>query len=116
MFSCKNPNREEFIGKWESEDKAMIVLNEDNTCVLRNLDATKIWGAKNDSEIKEINSTGKWEFVSPDKLSRRYRIYIHYDKGHFPLFMMGTGLTGYFRPWKLFDYIGDPDDMNLYEF
>jgi hypothetical protein len=29
---------------------------------------------------------------------------------------MGTGMTGYFRPWKLFNYIGDPDDMNLYEF
>jgi hypothetical protein len=29
---------------------------------------------------------------------------------------MGTGMTGYFRPWKLFSYIGDPDDMNLYEF
>jgi hypothetical protein len=25
-------------------------------------------------------------------------------------------MTGYFRPWKLCVFIGDPDDMNLYEF
>ena len=96
--------------------KAMIILNEDSTCILQNVDAIKIWGDRNDFEIKKINSAGKWKFVSPGRLYHSYHIYIDYDKGHFPLFIMGTGMTGYFRPWKLFDYIGDPDDMNLYEF
>jgi hypothetical protein len=112
MFSCKKPVRKEFTGNWESNDNAMIVLNEDSTCIIRNMDATKIWSGRNDS----INSTGKWEFISPDKYSSYYCIYVDSNKGGFPLYVMGTGMTGYFRPWKLCIFIGDPDDMNLYEF
>jgi hypothetical protein len=112
MNSCKKPVNKEFIGKWESDDKAMIVLNEDNTCTIRNMNATKIWSGRNDS----INGMGKWKFIPPDKWSSHYCIYINSNKGSFPLYVMGTGMTGYFRPWKLFMYIGDPDDMNLYEF
>ncbi|MDR2119510.1 MAG: hypothetical protein LBP64_01365 [Tannerella sp.] len=117
LFSCKEPVGEEFAGKWEAGDGAVIVLNEDSTCIVRNLDPAKIRVSKNDSATKErINGAGKWELIRPNKYSGHYCIYIDSNKGGFPLCVMGTGLTGYFRPWKLCIYIGDPDDMNLYEF
>jgi hypothetical protein len=116
MFSCKKPVRNEFTGKWESGDKAMIVLNEDSTCIVRNFDLTKIWGNYNEPAIKEkLNGTGKWEFISPTMSSCHVYISIT-GKGGFPLYVEGTGMTGYFRPWKLIIYIGNPDNMNLYEF
>jgi hypothetical protein len=111
-FSCRKPDRKEFAGRWESGDKAMIVLHEDHTCFIRNMDASKIWSHRNDS----INGTGKWEFIPPDKFSAHYCIYVDLNKIHFPLYVTGAGMTGYFIPWKLFMYIGDPDDMNLLEF
>jgi hypothetical protein len=115
IFSCKKPDRKEFIGKWESDEKAMIVLNKDSTCIIQNFDLEKIWG--NEPAIKEkLNGKGKWKFIHPDKYSGHYCIYVDSNMGSFPLYVMGTGMTGYFRPWKLFKYIGDPDDMNLYEF
>jgi hypothetical protein len=114
MFSCKKPDREEFIGKWESEDKAMIVLNEDGTCIVQNIDSVKFWNNHHNSTIKKPDGTGKWKFASSAMFD--YCIFIELDKVHFRLDVVGTGHTGYFRPWKLFIYIGDPDDMNLYEF
>jgi hypothetical protein len=116
MFSCKKPDRKEFLGKWESDDKAMIILNEDSTCIVQNFDMEKIWGSYNEPAIKEkLNGKGKWKFVHPTKYLSHYCIYVDL-KGSFPLCVTGTGMTGYFRPWKLFIYIGDPDNMNLYEF
>jgi hypothetical protein len=114
-FSCKNPDREEFIGKWLSDDEAMIILYADSACIVRNLDPVKLqW---NNSGIKEkINDAGTWELASPDRLSGDYRIYIDITGVVFPVEIIGTGHTGYFRPWKLCIYIGDPDDMNFYEF
>jgi hypothetical protein len=115
VFSCKKPVREEFTGKWVSEDKAMIILNEDSTCILQNIDPVKIWDS--DSATKgKINGAGKWKFSPPDKWSGHYCIYVDSNKGSFPLYVMGIGHTGYFRPWKLFNFIGDPDNMDLYEF
>jgi hypothetical protein len=57
MFSCKKPDRKEFIGKWESDDKAMIVLNKDSTCIVQNVDMEKIWGSYNDPAIV-LNGNG----------------------------------------------------------
>jgi hypothetical protein len=109
----------ELTGNWKSADGASIILNKDSTCILKNVvDPIKNWETGHDSlVITKINTSGKWKLQQPTKYYRYYCVYIVSEEGRgFLINVEGSGLTGYFKPWKLVVYIGDPDGLNFCEF
>ena len=78
------------------------------------------WIIKNpfSEEKVSLSGEGQWRIRTKDSNGYdQYNIAI-YLKGviYFSLFISGEGLLDNKPPWYLFDYIGDPDELNLYKF
>ena len=83
--------------------------------MLKNIHNTYIDINSND---KPLNYEGKWILREKDDLEYdKYNIRIE-KKGIFLIifYISGERLFGYASPWYLFQYIGDPDELNLYKF
>lgn len=107
----------DFVGLWHSDEGGVIILNEDSTCVIQNLNG-KYFGY-NDS----LSYSGKW--LLREKDDNGYDVYnieiwsqdeLGYTSLYISLKITGEGLFGTSPPWSLFQYIGDPDEINKYRF
>ncbi len=108
--------RDSLIGSWESGDGCRIVLNEDSTCCVQDLDLSKLFKESNDTCL---TFTGTWEFRKHNDLGdKEHNIVIREDSLYLyiSLFISGYGIRGNRPPWYLYQSIGDPDEMNHYKF
>ncbi|MCD8556898.1 MAG: hypothetical protein LRY59_09850 [Bacteroides graminisolvens] len=112
LSSCTNecPTSNYFVGTWESNLGGQIILNADSSCIIQNV---------NDISGTQKSFQGKWLFRKKDDLDEnRYNISIREEDGggYLVFYISGKGLFGNQSPWCIFQYIGDPDDFNKYEF
>ena len=115
---CNNskPTSQDFIGTWVSEDGGEIIFKEDSICIVKGIYAKQINPFS--EEKVSLSGEGQWRIRTKDSNGYdKYNIAI-YLKGviYFSLFISGEGLLDNKPPWYLFDYIGDPDELNLYKF
>ncbi|EOA51788.1 hypothetical protein KSZ28_05820 [Bacteroides salyersiae] len=108
----KKPTLVDFIGIWKSSTGGEIILQEDSICVIKNI----IYSGYLCTEM--LSYKGKWEFRDKDDLgNKQYNIIISKEGVLFMCFYIsGEGLFNNTPPWYLFQYIGDPDELNLYKF
>ena len=78
------------------------------------------WIIKNpfSEEKASLSGEGQWRIRTKDSNGYdQYNIAIYLKEViYFSLFISGEGLLDNRPPWYLFDYIGDPDELNLYKF
>lgn len=135
LQSCKknNPNEDDFVGLWVADNGASVQFMKDKTFIARKIDFSKIYYEK-EFEYKKIDFKGKWRLVNyPQKIGtivlQSESTYSDYgikhtylvngkEKSHKVGFSFEIGGRGLLHkpPWLLFIWIGDPDDMNKYEF
>lgn len=118
LNGCSNPKPtfQDFVGIWVSEDGGEIIFKEDSTCIVKELYAKQI--SPFSEEKTSLSGEGQWRIRTKDSNGYdQYNIAINL-KGviYFSLFISGEGLLDNRPPWYLFDYIGDPDELNLYKF
>lgn len=116
-YGCHTePTRDSLIGSWESSDGCEIVLNEDSTCFVKDLDLSKLFKESNDTCLTFM---GTWKYRRQNDLGdKEYNIVIREDSMYLyiPLSISGHGICGNKPPWYLYQSIGDPDEMNQYKF
>ena len=123
-------------GTWRSDDGALIVLNEDGTFIAKGINYFVVSGSKLFNG-KKIDLSGEWQigktgnqekksvelisnstykdfdvhktYVDENGLEQSYKIYCTFQ-------VYESGLFNNKPPYSLFVYIGDPDDMNKYNF
>ena len=113
---CSNPKPtfQDFIGTWVSEDGAEITLQKDSTCIYKNIPIEYI---EISIDKDSLNNTGKWYLKKDDLGYNGYYIDIRQkETPYMTLYISGGGLLDNTPPWFLFQYIGDPDELNLYKF
>ncbi len=127
-LSAPVPQWEEMIGTYEAEDGAMIVLKEDSTIVLLNIDWSRVMNKIN--TVYTAEEIGKWQFNEyyPDEYWDYYGLevslrpsWIHRwttseDREYINIWIEGERVLGYFPPWTIYTELGDPDEMNRYYF
>ena len=115
LLSCSNPKpeRKDFIGTWKSDDGAMFQLHEDGSITAKQINLSKIF-FEDEMQANKLDFTGKWEFAT-DNYQRRI-IKVTAGKYTFSFNITGQGITENKPPWYLFAWIGDPDEMDKYEF
>ena len=116
LNGCSNPKPtfQDFIGTWVSEDGGEIILRDDSTCILKNIPAQYV-NRYTDTDF--FSNTGKWNLEKNDLGYDGYNIRIGHERLLYIIFYVsGEGLFNNTPPWYLFQYIGDPDELNLYKF
>lgn len=129
-------SKRDLEGTWESDDGALIVLSEDGTFATKGINYFVVSGSKLFNG-KKIDLSGEWQigkignqenkavklisnstykdfgihktYVDKNGLEQSYKIYCTFQ-------VYESGLFNNKTPYSLFVYIGDPDDMNKYNF
>jgi len=126
MYSCSpEPKTNDFIGTWNSSDGASIKLYENEVCEITNLNYKKIYSFNDTPSV--LHCKGVWNFknVNDEPViditykkggTYTYNGQIRHNLSGFHLSISGEGFFENRPPWKLFVFVGDPDDMNKYEF
>ncbi len=115
-----------FVGTWQSEDNAKIILNKNGKGELFNFNYENVNSIANKDSI--LNGACEWKFEQINGSSNQVVI-TYYDGGTIQYLdkivqtnlkinfqIEGTGLFGNKPPWNLYVFIGDPDDLNKYLF
>lgn len=110
--SGQEPMQDDFIGVWKSSDGSTIELKEENQFEAINFNLSNI--IKTENLSKESNLLGKWELAT-DNYGEQV-VKIKAENYRFKFNISGQGLLKKKPPWKLYIFIGDPDEMNKYEF
>ena len=115
LQSCDgiHPKPKDFIGSWKSDDGAIIELEKDSSFIAKQVNLSNIFFDKDNRNIK-IDFEGRWEFTTDYK--KKKIIKINSNKYSFSFEISGQGILERKPPWDLYIWIGDPDDMNKYEF
>lgn len=133
MISCnKKVNEKDLVGIWEAKDGATIELKPDKSFSGSNIDFGKIEFPEKEFANKKVTFDGNWKLTEYSKSielvsGSTYADYgienTYLDNGikkshrlGFSFIIEGSGLLQNSPPWKLVVYIGDPDEMNKYEF
>ena len=112
--SCENKGTTfyDWVGTWVSSDNAKIILKEDSSCVVDNLKGA-YFGYEGDLYLEGTWSVKKGVFPIVSEIS----ISSNNGEGmYITFYASGEGLLGNKPPWHLFQYIGDPDELNKYRF
>ncbi|ROH99387.1 hypothetical protein [Chryseobacterium daecheongense] len=126
LMNCSKPKieKEHFIGKWKSDDGAVITLNENGTCTLQNINHY-IFSSFPENNNKKLNTNGTWNMVNSESgiidginegVKIIYEIPENQTTGSITFFISGQGIHGNNPPWSLYVWDGDPDEMKKYEF
>lgn len=110
--SGQEPLREDFIGVWKSIDGSIIEFKKEGQFKAVDIDMSKIIYDVDASKGK--NLSGKWEFTIDDYGKKVLEISA--EKYRFKFYIDGKGMFGSEPPWALYTFIGDPDELNKYEF
>lgn len=126
--------KEQFTGSWESGDGAIIELREDGTYTARKLDFLAYCCYDEIEDTMRFDMEGDWRIMeegdrpilklSSNQTFEDYGIEKTYTvdgkvlsyKIGMELNISGRGMLENKPPWHLFYWVGDPDDMNKYEF
>jgi hypothetical protein len=126
LFGCKEPKFEnsDFVGTWKSDDGAIIVFNQDGSCILKDLNYSIISIANNPNE--KLNSIGNWKVISGVEngitggistgVEVSYKLMDREGQGGINFYISGQGFSENALPWDLFIWKGDPDEMEKYKF
>ncbi len=136
IFNCcgKGFQREEFVGIWKSKDGAVIELKRDGTYIAKKINFNILY--PKEQFIKEMpNNTGNWKInkssdnidcivlnsnntygdynidntYTIDGAKRSHKIILSFE-------ISNEGMFASKPSYKLFLWVGDPDDMNKYVF
>lgn len=111
--NCKNKETpfNNLVGTWTASDGAKITLREDSTCVINNLNGAYFGYEEN------LNFKGTWN-IEKGNIPIICKIFITSESNQtsITIYVSGKGLFGNNLPWHLFQYIGDPDELNKYRF
>ena len=137
LNACDRPTelkKEQFTGSWESGDGAIIELREDGTYTARKLDFLTYCCYDEIEDTMRFDMEGDWRIMeegdrpilklSSNQTFEDYGIEKTYTvdgkvlsyKIGMELNISGRGMLENKPPWHLFYWVGDPDDMNKYEF
>ncbi|MCQ4916967.1 hypothetical protein NE451_20985 [Bacteroides nordii] len=110
--SYQKPTLIDLIGVWKSSTGGEIILKKDSICIIKNITYSGYLG----TEI--LNYKGKWKFRDKDELGNKQYSIVVDKEGVLSMcfYISGEGLFSKTPPWYLFQYIGDPDELNLYKF
>lgn len=126
LIGCNNFDlkSDDFVGVWKSEDNSIIQLNEDGTCILRNLDKSIVSILKNEND--KLTTNGTWKLIDGvdngltngiDKgIKITYNLIGRVGKGGVEFYISGQGINESTPPWDIFIWDGDPDEMIKYKF
>lgn len=118
LVSCNkyNPKKEDFDnGVWKASDGATIFLNSDSSVTIKQINLANIFFEFNNNKPNYVDLTGKWKLTTD--LNKHKVISINSNnKYFFDINIKGHGIFEIKSPFDLFVYIGDPDEMNRYEF
>lgn len=111
------PKKEDFIGKWKTDDGAIILLTND-VFKAENLSAEKM---SSNFTRKKFNAEGTWFLTKEDG---RWEVQLVFKPSeNFSSFFFAhllvageNGLASNQPPWYLYKYVGDPDEGIMYEF
>lgn len=116
----QQPTRNDIVGVWIAEDGGKFSFEEDGSFISENLSGSKIFYGFAKYEGVNFNESGTWALK---KVSGGSVISLDFSiseklQGGFStqLTVSGEGLLENKPPWRLFAWLGDPDDMNKYEF
>lgn len=108
--SCDSLEKKSFVGTWIAADKATIEFRSNNVVQLKNIDKNKIFYNPKSTK-NEVSFEGKWNFNSEKNI-----VNINSNMYHFTLEVIGQGFLGNEPPYNLVLWVGDPDEINKYEF
>ena len=116
----QQPTKNDIIGVWIAEDGGRFSFEADGSFTSENLSGSKIFSGFANYDGMNFSESGNWELKDASggsivSLNSRKSEKL---QGSFStqLTVSGEGLLGNKPPWRLFAWIGDPDDMNKYEF
>lgn len=129
----QEPTRKEIIGVWQSNDGAIVEFKADSTYSAKQIDYYNMY-LESEHKGKKLDFGGTWrmkywngqqkvelytdasfsDFGIEKTYSNNGQVVSHKLGITFEIF--GKGLLGNKPTWHLFIWIGDPDDMNKYEF
>lgn len=112
------PVFKDFIGVWNSEDGCELILQDDSTYIIKNLNIGRLYIGEKDSLQ---NFIGKWDFKihkrdepGLGKIELLYKKDIDDFSIQFVFYVSGQDLLDNRPPWYLFEFIGGIDDYNKY--
>lgn len=115
LTGCISPEKEDFDGGvWRADDGATVYLNGDGSVIINQINRLNVVSGG----IKEgdfVNFTGEWKFTTDFNNQKIIDISTD-DRGGFDFHIKGQGIFENKRPFDLFVYIGDPDNMDRYIF
>lgn len=126
LLGCINHHfsNSDFVGVWQSDDGAKIIINNDGTCILSQLDNSIVSIIKDTSE--KLNTKGTWKMVNNvhsgitgstnTGIKITYNLQNKTGKGSIEFYISGQGFSENKPPWNLFIWKGDPDEMIKYKF
>jgi hypothetical protein len=118
-FFEQSPQKEYFIGEWESQYNEVLILNEDSSFYMKNLRSEILF---RDASQEKINGEGIWyiDKKSKRKIHLRYLNYTINDidtkKGYDTNFYVsGSGFLGNQPPWKIHSWDEDFDNYSIFQ-
>jgi hypothetical protein len=118
--TSQKPNKKYFIGIWKSEQGGEFEFNSDGSFIAKGIVSEKLFGSS-EGLSKTFSESGTWNF---ENVNGRFTIPLTFNNGikstgkyFMKLNIVGeNGIAENKPPWRLYVWIGDPDDMNKYEF
>ena len=132
-YDAYHPDSTKLIGTWMAEDSAIIVLNNDGTCSLQNVQRVISYSghSKENDTSKVWNFNGQW-YIKPKlsyssnkdtvgyilHLDNRQQNRKQFNEGEYDLELRihNEKVSKEIVPTLLYDFIGDPDQFDLYAF
>jgi len=115
-------SKEDLVGLWKSEEGSSIYLNADGSCFFDNVDCYNIFSRYKN---RVIDFSGSWTFNQERKYGGDHSIEIKTNKiliendtinYSFSLYIKGTGVFENKKPWIIYKYKGDIDNLDIYKF
>jgi len=121
------PKKNDIAGVWLSRDGAIIEFKKDGTFIAKHLPAKNFISDDENSEKRFDCYLGKWAIKESARSLDQFLWFVElnfvknsvtdYNNTVFSLVISGSNFMENKAPWKkLFNWIGDPDSGNRYEF
>lgn len=115
----QQPSRNDIIGVWVAKDGGKFLFQDDGSFTSENLSGSKIFAGFSEYAKESFMESGTWEIMDSSGVSI---VSLNFRKSEklksgfsTKLKISGEGLFNR-PPWRLLVWIGDPDNMNEYEF
>nr|WP_315203941.1 hypothetical protein [uncultured Flavobacterium sp.] len=129
-----NLKREDLIGTWKSSDGSIIELKKDGSYIAKAINYNIFYPNK-ELEKKTFDFTGNWKIINNSEQDNKLELNsnatfsdygindtytidgkVRSHKIGLSFEISGEGIFENKPPYYLFNWLGDPDDMNKYKF